>query len=71
MKFNVLIFVIILSCSKQKINLNELSGYWEIDFIKKNNEKYIPKPSILQYDHYTINNSIFSLTFLMFFRYLV
>tara|TARA_B100000927_G_scaffold239819_1_gene200988 strand:- start:300 stop:689 length:390 start_codon:yes stop_codon:yes gene_type:complete len=56
MKFNVLIFVIILSCSKQKINLNELSGYWEIDFIKKNNEKYIPKPSILQYDHYTINN---------------
>ena len=35
MKFNVLIFVIILSCSKQKINLNELSGYWEIDFIKK------------------------------------
>jgi len=35
MKFNVLIFVIILSCSKQKINLDELSGYWEIDFIKK------------------------------------
>ena len=56
MKFNVLIFVIIISCSKQKINLNELSGYWEIDFIKKNNEKYIPKSSILQYDHYTINN---------------
>ena len=54
MKFDVLILILFISCSKQKINLNELSGYWEIDFIKKNNEKYIPNPSILQYDHYIL-----------------
>ena len=35
MKFNVLILILFISCSKQKINLNELSGYWEIEFYKK------------------------------------
>lgn len=56
MKFDVLILILFVSCGEQKINLNELSGYWEIEFVKKNNEKYIPNPSILQYDHYMIDN---------------
>ena len=56
MKFYELIFFLILSCNNQKIILNELQGYWEIDFIKKNNEKFTPKTSILQYDHYTVDN---------------
>jgi len=56
MKFSILIILLILSCSEKQIILNELAGYWEIDFIKKNKEKFTPKASILLYDHYKVNN---------------
>ena len=56
MKFRILILFVILGCTQNKIKLKELPGYWEIDFIIKYNEKYTPKPSILQYDHYEIKN---------------
>ena len=41
MKFDVLILILFISCGEQKINLNELSGYWEIEFVKKTKNTFL------------------------------
>ena len=52
----VMQFLLILSfsCSSEKIQIHELEGYWEIEFIYQNGDKFSPKLSKLIFDHYQI-----------------
>ena len=38
--------------SDEKVQISRLEGYWKIDFIYQDGEKFIPKGSKLIFDHY-------------------
>ena len=47
--------IIFISCSSpEKVQIDRLDGYWEIEFIYQNGEKFIPKVSKIIFDHYQI-----------------
>lgn len=51
--FLYLLCGLLLNCSiSNSVEINKLSGYWEIDFITEKNEKFVPKGNPLIYDHY-------------------
>ena len=47
--------IIFISCSSpEKVQIDRLDGYWEIEFIYQDGEKFIPKVSKIIFDHYQI-----------------
>ena len=47
--------IIFISClSTEKVQIDRLHGYWEIEFIYQDGEKFIPKVSKIIFDHYQI-----------------
>tara|TARA_A100001015_G_scaffold198840_1_gene221905 strand:+ start:11977 stop:12399 length:423 start_codon:yes stop_codon:yes gene_type:complete len=47
--------IIFISCSSpEKVQIDKLDGYWEIEFIYQDGEKFIPKVSKIIFDHYQI-----------------
>ena len=52
-----LLFFCILSCQKDaQINIEQLKGYWEIDFINQQGETFNPTSITPLYDYYAIEN---------------
>ena len=49
-----LLLILSISCSSEKIQIDKLEGYWEIEFIYQNGEKFSPKLSKSIFDHYQI-----------------
>ena len=51
-----LIFLFTLGCTpSSEVQINLLVGYWEIEFITQENEKFSPKAQAPLYDHYQLN----------------
>ena len=51
-----LIFLFTLGCTQSsEVQFNLLVGYWEIEFITQENEKFLPKAQAPLYDHYQLN----------------
>ena len=49
------LLTLFIDCSStEKVQIDKLKGYWEIEFICKNGEKFIPKSSQSIFDHYQI-----------------
>ena len=48
------LLILSISCSSEKIQIDKLEGYWEIEFIYQNGEKFSPKLSKSIFDHYQI-----------------
>ena len=47
--------IIFISCSSpETVQIDRLDGYWEIEFIYQDGEKFIPKVSKIIFDHYQI-----------------
>ena len=34
------------------LDLNQLNGYWQIDYVSQNREVFRPKPGVIQWDYY-------------------
>ena len=50
-----LLFIFVVSCStNERIQIDRLNGYWEIEFVYQNGEKFFPKISKPTFDHYQI-----------------
>lgn len=49
-----LLLILSISCSSEKIQIDKLEGYWKIEFIYQNGEKFSPKLSKSIFDHYQI-----------------
>ena len=55
----LLMVLLIEACSYSKIiQIEQLSGYWEIDFISQKGENFIPKGKTLLFDHYQLKYPI-------------
>ena len=53
----LLVFAVLFSCQKNsKLELNQLNGYWEIDFVQQENETFQSKQSNPLYDFYSMKN---------------
>ena len=53
----LLSFVVLSACkNSSKLELNQLNGYWEIDFVKQENETFQNKQSNPLYDFYSIKD---------------
>ena len=51
-----LIFLFTLGCTpSSEVQINLLVGYWEIEFITQENEKFSPKAQAPLYVHYQLN----------------
>ena len=48
------LLILLINCSSERIQIDKLEGYWEIEFIYQNGEKFIPKLSKSIFDHYQI-----------------
>ena len=49
------LLVIFIRCSSpEKVQIDRLDGYWEIEFIYQDGEKFTPKVSKIIFDHYQI-----------------
>ena len=48
------LLIIFIDCSSERVQINKLGGYWEIEYIYQNGEKFIPKLSKSIFDHYQI-----------------
>ena len=48
------LLILSISCSSEKIQIDKLEGYWKIEFICQNGEKFSPKLSKSIFDHYKI-----------------
>ena len=48
------LLILLISCSSERVQIDKLEGYWEIEFIYQNGEKFIPKLSNSIFDHYQI-----------------
>ena len=49
------IFIFFVSCSiNERIQIDRLNGYWQIEFVYQNGEKFFPKVSQPTFDHYQI-----------------
>ena len=48
------LLIIFIDCSSERVQINKLGGYWEIEYIYQNGEKFIPKLSKPIFDHYQI-----------------
>ena len=57
--FSVLIgFLMLLGCQAEPIvELNQIDGYWQIEFVQQENEIFKSKQSSVLYDFYSIKNS--------------
>ena len=49
-----LLLILSISCSSEEIQIDKLEGYWKIEFIYQNGEKFSPKLSKSIFDHYQI-----------------
>ena len=49
-----LLLILSISCSSEKIQIDKLEGYWKIEYIYQNGEKFSPKLSKSIFDHYQI-----------------
>jgi hypothetical protein len=53
----LLSFVVLSACqNNSKLELNQLNGYWEIDFVKQENETFQNKQSNPLYDFYSMKD---------------
>lgn len=53
----LLVFAVLFACQKNsKLELNQLNGYWEIDFVQQENETFQSKQSNPLYDFYSMKN---------------
>jgi len=51
-----LIFLLTLGCTPSSVvQIDLLAGYWEIEFITQENEKFFPKAQAPLYDHYQLD----------------
>ena len=48
------LLIFLINCSSERVQIDKLEGYWEIEFIYQNGEKFIPKLSKSIFDHYQI-----------------
>ena len=48
------LLIFLINCSSERVQIDKLEGYWEIEFIYQNGEKFIPKLSNSIFDHYQI-----------------
>ena len=49
------LLTIFINCSSpEEVQIDRLEGYWEIEFIYQDGEKFIPKVSKIIFDHYQI-----------------
>ena len=48
------LLIFLINCSSERVQIDKLEGYWEIEFIYQNGEKFIPKSSKSIFDHYQI-----------------
>ena len=48
------LLILVNCCSSERIQIDKLEGYWEIEFVYQNGEKFIPKLSKSIFDHYQI-----------------
>lgn len=55
--FALFIFFVFLDCQGEPtIDLEQLNGYWQIEFVQQENEIFKSKQSNVMYDHYSIDN---------------
>ena len=55
--FIFFLFILFLDCNTSKpIEIEKLSGYWEIDFITQEEEKFKPEGNSPLYDHYSLEH---------------
>ena len=53
----LLSLVVLSACqNSSKLELNQLNGYWEIDFVKQENETFQNKQSNPLYDFYSMKD---------------
>ena len=48
------LLILLVNCYSERVQIDKLEGYWEIEFIYQNGEKFIPKLSNSIFDHYQI-----------------
>ena len=48
------LLIFLINCSSERVQIDKLEGYSEIEFIYQNGEKFIPKLSNSIFDHYQI-----------------
>ena len=48
------LLILLINCSSERVQIDKLEGYWEIEFVYQNGEKFIPKLSNSIFDHYQI-----------------
>ena len=48
------LLILLVNCYSERVQIDKLEGYWEIEFINQNGEKFIPKLSNSIFDHYQI-----------------
>ncbi len=53
----VLFFFLSISCSSSKIDTMLLNGFWKIDFVSQENEKFKFKVDTFLMDYYYLNNN--------------
>jgi len=53
----VLFFFLITNCSSSKIDIMLLNGYWKINFVSQENEKFKFKGDTFLMDYYYLNNN--------------
>ena len=39
------LLILLVNCYSERVQIDKLEGYWEIEFIYQNGEKFIPKLS--------------------------
>ena len=48
------LLIFLINCSSERVQIDKLEGYWKIEFVYQNGEKFIPKLSKSIFDHYQI-----------------
>ena len=48
------LLILLINCSSERVQIDKLEGYWKIEFVYQNGEKFIPKLSKSIFDHYQI-----------------
>ena len=48
------LIIVFIHCSSERVQIEKLGGYWEIEFVYQNGEKFVPKLSKSNFDHYQI-----------------
>ena len=48
------LLILLINCSSERVQIDKLEGYWKIEFVYQNGEKFTPKLSKSIFDHYQI-----------------